>query len=264
MEAARRAVLRSVQLKQLGLLALCVGLWEAVSRSGTFSPLLFPPLSAMAGAFAESLIGGEFARHLSRTLWEIAGALMLAMGVGLPVGVVIGSFKSLRAVFQPLLIVAFCIPLATLIPLFIVLFGIEMKSKIVFGAIYGFFPIALTTISSVASVDRTLLMLGKALGARPALVLTKIVLPAALPGVVAGIEQGVSLVIIGTIAAEMFASAFGLGYLIEYSFTLFEIPKVYAMAFVTLIIAFGLNVGFRRVLELFLARAHHYQPSIGR
>jgi NitT/TauT family transport system permease protein len=247
---------------QLLLLALLIGLWELVVKLQLFTPLLFPSLFDIGNALIHSVASGELWFHVWRTLTEIFLASFFAMLVGIPVGILLGSFRFARSVFEPLLLVAFCIPLAALIPLFIVWFGIGMKSKVVFAAIYGFFPICLLTMSAVGSVNRTLVVLGQSLGGRRLTALWKIVLPAGLPDIVAGVQQGVTLAIIGAIASEMYAAIFGIGYLIQYSFTLFEIPRVYAMAFVTLIIAYVLNVSLRRVLDVFLARAHHYHPSI--
>lgn len=256
------AIVRSTTSIQLLLLAAVLVLWEGIASAGVFSTLLFPSIGSMLDAFSESVASGEFAHHLSRTLLEIFVALLIAIIVGSSVGIAIGTVQYMRAIFEPLLLAAFCIPLVALFPLLILLFGIGMNSKIVFAAIYGFFPICFNACSAVASVDRTLLSLGRSLGAKRIVTLRKIVVPAVLPGVVAGIQQGVALVIIGTVASEMFASISGLGYLIEYSFTLFEIAKVYAMAFVTLLIALVLNIAIRRALTFMLARAHHYQPSI--
>jgi NitT/TauT family transport system permease protein len=256
-------LLKSPRCQQWLLLLLILATWEAIAKSGIFSPTLFPSLELMWEAFKASLLSGEFLIHLSYTCLKIFAAFGLGAAAGISVGVIIGTVRIAREIFEPLILVVFCIPLVTLLPLFILIFGIGTKSNIAFAAIYAFFPVCLNTSSALATIDRTLIAVGKSLGAKPITIFKKIAGPAALPGMVTGLQQGVSLAIIGTIVSESFVSANGLGYLIEYSFTLFRMPKVYAMAFVTLLIALGLNVALRRALSAILARTHHYHPSIG-
>jgi ABC-type nitrate/sulfonate/bicarbonate transport system permease component len=226
---------------QLFVMLGLAGLWEAVARSGAASPLVFPSLLAVGEAVWRSVASGELFFHLGMTATEIVVAFALAATSGVAAGLLAGLLPPVRGAIQPLLLLTFSIPMVALVPFFTIVFGLGMLSKVIFAAIYAFFPVCMNTLAGVRGLDPTLLPLARSLGARPWQVVSKFLFPACLPAILAGLEGGMSLCVIGVLATEMLASLFGMGYLLARAMTGIETAKVYGLVLVTLALAYAAN-----------------------
>ncbi|MGH7267585.1 MAG: ABC transporter permease [Candidatus Rokuibacteriota bacterium] len=232
---------------QLVLVLVLAGIWEAVARSGVVSPIVFPSLAAIADAIWRSAASGELLFHLRMTAIEIVLAFGLAATTGVAAGLLGGLLPPVRGALQPLLLLTFSVPLVALVPFFTIVFGLGILSKVMFAAIYAFFPICMNTLTGVRNIDPTLLSLARSLGARAGHVFTKFLFPACLPAILAGLESGMSLCVIGVLATEMLASLFGIGYLLARAMTGIETGKVYGLVLVTLALAYVANRGIHAV-----------------
>jgi NitT/TauT family transport system permease protein len=125
--------------------------------------------------------------------------------------------------------------------------GIGPLSKIVFGALSGFFPIALNTIDGVRAIDRRYLAFARSIGATRLQTYARIVLPLALPAVVSGLRVGTGLVVIGVVVTEMLASLGGVGFWISYHRTLFNTGHVYFGMVLALLMAVAVNIALTRL-----------------
>lgn len=226
---------------QLVVLLVLAGVWEAVARSAVASPIVFPSLAAIAEAVWRSAASGELLFHLRMTVLEIVVAFGLAATAGVATGLLAGLLPPVRGALQPLLLLTFSVPMVTLVPFFTIVFGLGMLSKVMFAAIYAFFPVCMNTLAGVRGIDPTLMPLARSLGARPWQVLAKFLFPACLPAILAGLEGGMSLCVIGVLATEMLASLFGIGYLLARAMTGIETGKVYGLVLVTLALAYAAN-----------------------
>ncbi len=121
--------------------------------------------------------------------------------------------------------------------------GIGPMSKVVFGVLSGFFPIALNTIDGVRAIERRYLAFARSIGATRLQTYTRIIFPLALPSMVSGLRVGTGLVVIGVIVTEMLASLGGVGFLISYHRTLFNTGHVYFGIVLALMMAVAVNVG---------------------
>ncbi len=249
---------RAGVLGQVALLGLAAAAWEAVARSGVASPIVFPSLATIGRALGASLAAGELGYHFRMTLLEIAAAFAAAAAAGVPAGLAAGLLPDGRALLQPLVWLAFSVPLVALVPFFTIAFGLGMASKIVFAAVYAFFPICVNTLAGVRGIDRMLLPVARSLGAGPWQRATKFLLPACLPAILAGMEGGMSLAVIGVLATEMLASLFGIGYLLARAMTGIETGKVYGLVLLSLATAYAANRAIHALRSLVrreLARA---------
>lgn len=226
---------------QLVVLLVLAGVWEAVARSAVASPIVFPSLAAIAEAVWRSAASGELLFHLRMTVLEIVVAFGLAATTGVGAGLLAGLLPPVRGALQPLLLLTFSVPMVTLVPFFTIVFGLGMLSKVMFAAIYAFFPVCMNTLAGVRGLEPTLMPLARSLGARPWQVLAKFLFPACLPAILAGLEGGMSLCVIGVLATEMLASLFGIGYLLARAMTGIETGKVYGLVLVTLAVAYAAN-----------------------
>lgn len=230
-------------------------LWEVLPRAGLIPPLFLPPLSQTVAA----LIGSapDYARHLLLSLQAIAVAMLGACGLGIGLGLLIGSVVPLRRVLQPLTSGLYAVPIVILYPLFTAWFGIGAQSKIVFAAIYGLLPCLLGTMAGIQTIDRQYLTVARSMRASRWQVITRVMLPAAMPTVLAAFRVGGALVIVGVVVAEMLTSSEGIGYLISRYRTLLDSPHVFA----GILVVIGLVLAFGALVRLVEDRTRHWRFS---
>ncbi|MCW2843538.1 MAG: transporter permease [Nocardioides sp.] len=220
---------------RLAVVALLLVCWELVPRLMSAPSAFIVPLSASlrAGADQWSPIVGS----LWPTLSAILVALVFAWLVGIVAGFVIGTSPRLR--FLLLIFGAlYAVPLVVVYPLISVWLGPGQVSKVLFASLYGVIPVLLTTASGVRSVDEGLRRSAQSMGASPRQLLTKVLIPAALPVVVSGLRLGGGLVLIAVIVCEMLASTSGgIGTLITAYRVQFNAGAVYFCILVVLAFA---------------------------
>lgn len=139
----------------------------------------------------------------------------------------------------------YAVPLVVLYPVFTAWFGIGPEAKVAFASVYGFFPTMLATAAGIQTIDPNLILTARSMGATPAQRLFRVILPAAIPTVLAGLRLGGALVIIGVVVAEMLISSAGIGYLITSSRTVLNSPNVFAGVLLVLAIAMGFDLAMR-------------------
>jgi NitT/TauT family transport system permease protein len=228
----------------LAVLALLVA-WEIAGRSGWFSPLVLQPASTVLAFLAGQLASGAIWPHLWLTLYELLVGFAIAAALGLGVGLFVGTKRLWRLAVEPLLIAVFATPLVLLYDIFAIWFGIGAWSKITFGAMSGFFPVALNTIAGVAHVDPLLVRAARAMGLRPAGLYTKVIVPSALPSILAGLRSGASLTLIGVLVGEMLLSKAGIGFLLQWASDRLAATDVFAYVVVALLFSLVFNEAFR-------------------
>ena len=210
-------------------------------RLGLVNQIILAAPSAIVGAAITD--GRVFLAAFAITVIEIVAAILIAWTSGIIVGVVAGSSNTLAAATAPVLSSIFAIPLIIVYPLLMAWLGIGPVSKIVFGVLSGFFPIALNTIDGVRAIERRYLAFARSIGATTWQTYTRIIFPLALPSIVSGLRVGTGLVVIGVIVTEMLASLGGVGFLISYHRTLFNTGHVYFGIALALTMAVAVNVG---------------------
>jgi NitT/TauT family transport system permease protein len=232
-------------LKILLIVAAAVAAWEMIVRLGLVSPIILAaPSDIVLAALHDGFV---FARALAVTLFEIGAAILIAWTIGVALGILVGSSHAWSAAIAPVLSSIFAIPLIILYPLLMAWLGIGALSKIVFGVLSGFFPIALNTIDGVRAVEQRYITFARSVGATPLQTQARIVLPLALPAIVSGLRVGTGLVVIGVVVTEMLASLGGIGFLISYHRTLFDTGHVYFGMLLALLVAVGVNAALTRL-----------------
>lgn len=230
-----------------GLLALLVAIaaWEGLYRAGLLNPLLIAAPSLIVEAAMKD--GWTFLSALQVTAFEIVVAGALAWSIGVAAGVLLGAELATAVAISPFLSAAIAVPLVVLYPVIVAMAGIGPPSKIIYGALAGVFPIALTTVSGVSSIDRRFVTLGRAIGASRLQMLAQVMSRLALPSIVSGLRVGTSLVIIAVVQSEMLSSTSGIGFLISYHRSLFHAGHVYLGILLVVLIAMLANALLRRI-----------------
>lgn len=220
------------------LLAL-VALWFLVTTMEWVKPIQLPPPSGLWAAWQAD--GSRFLDAFALTVAEIAVAILIAWPLGIAVGAVFGTLRGLSAAASAVLGSLFAVPAIILYPLFIAWVGMGPESKVLFGVIAGFFPIALNTLSGVRQVDQSYVTMARAMGASRLQVFYRVVLRLALPSVISGLRIGTALIMISVVVSEMLASFGGLGYMIAYHRTMFDTGHVYLGILMALLTVLTVN-----------------------
>ena len=209
------------------LIALFLLSWELAPRFGLVEPSLLPPFSEVMVCMLELVKNGQLWANTTESLVRSLLGFSLAIVIAVPLGLVIGWFKSVARTIQPLLELFRCTPALALLPVFILLLGIGETSKIALVLYTCAWPILLNTISAVRNVDPLLVKSAKTLGLNPAQLLWKVILPAAVPTIFASFRLAGAVSLVALVAAEMLGAKAGLGYMIQYSQYNFQIPQMY-------------------------------------
>ncbi|MBA4608552.1 ABC transporter permease [Aeromicrobium sp. Marseille-Q0843] len=225
-----------------GLVALAL-VWEFAPRWGLVDPYSIPPLHVVLQEWWSMVLDGELWRHVSASLKRSVVGFTLAIVLAIPLGAAIAWYRPVREFFTPSLELFRNTAALAILPVFILLLGLGETSKIAIVLYACFFPILLSTIAGVASVDAQLLRSARVLGLSPVATFRKVAFPAAVPTIFTGIRISGAAAILVLIAAEMIGANAGLGFLINYAQYNFLIPKMYAAILTTSLLGVAVNYG---------------------
>ncbi|MGH7047196.1 MAG: ABC transporter permease [Stellaceae bacterium] len=206
-----RAVLRLWRYTPILLLALA---WEAVTRLGLVSPLELPALDRVFTAWWGLLTSGDLVSNGAVSLARGAAGLGLAIAIGVPLGVLMACYKPVRSLFNPLVQALYPMPKSALIPVTVLWLGFGSASKILLIFIGCMLPITLSAFNGARSAEQTLLWSARCLGASRTATLVDVVLPSALPEILAGIRIALAFAFVLLVTTELIAARAGFGYLI--------------------------------------------------
>ena len=206
MTASRRAV------DTLIIAAVILVVWQILHQIAGATALPAPLATMMY--LMHMVPTARFAENAAATLKAFSLALMLAYGIGLAVGVWMGAHRLSGAVGEPILVVIYSLPKITLYPVVLLIFGLGISGKVVFGAMHGILPVALLTMGAIRAIPPVYLRAARALHLSPWQTIATVLVPAALPEVFTGLRIGFTVTLLGVLLGEMFASKLGLGSMI--------------------------------------------------
>jgi NitT/TauT family transport system permease protein len=216
-------------LPVVAALVVFVVAWQLAVAIGGLQPSILPPPVLVGQRFVEAFAEGTIQPHLATTLQEIAVGLTVGAVLGLLAGYVMARSPLAERLLSPYIVAAQAVPILALAPLLAIWFGPGLLSKVVICALIVFFPVAVSTMVGIRTVDPRLLELGRSLRATPRQRLWTIEVPAALPSMFGGLRVGVTLAVIGAIVGEWSGASRGLGVLINLARgSLFDIPLMFA------------------------------------
>jgi NitT/TauT family transport system permease protein len=189
--------------------------YEAVARSGEFPAALLPTIPTILKTLFSMLADGSMLKHAGFTLYRVLFGFGLAMTLGIPLGILMARFRPVENFFLPLVSALMPIPSFSLLPLFLLWFGIGNTTTILIVFYASTFPILFNTWSGVRSVNPLWLRAAGAMGADEERLFWKVIIPGASPFIITGLRQGFLRSWIAVIGAEMIAaSEWGLGWVI--------------------------------------------------
>lgn len=203
------------------LLLGALAAWEALARP--LSPVLYVAPSRLPAAFSRIAAVNDMpplGAHAWLTLEEVAAAYALAVSAGLWLGFLLGLRRTVGRIYEPLLAAVYAIPSVVWYPSLMLFFGLGPASKIAFGFLLGFFPVALSVLAGIRQVPQHLITVAVSMGARPGAVFRKVMLPAMASTMVGGLRAGLALSVVGVLVGEILGARAGLGYVINYAYGL--------------------------------------------
>ena len=220
-------------------LVVVLAAWEVFGRD--INPVFGSYPSAIAVAFWELARSGQLESALVQSLQPFVVGYGLAIMVGVPLGLVIGRFRAVEAAIGIYVTAGYAMPLVALVPLLMLWLGLGFAVKAAVVLLMSVFPICINTWLGVTAVPKSLIDVGKSFVASNRTILRRIVLPATLPYIMAGIRLAVGRAVVAMIIAEFFTAISGLGAIIINSANNFDTARMFVPVVVLMVLATGLN-----------------------
>lgn len=235
---------RTSAILSVGTLALVVILWQALTT--LFPSAFFPPPTRILEKIWELLIGtastGSAFPDIAQTMWRALVAFCVAAIVGISAGLAIGLNQVVQSLFAPIVDFLRSIPKIALLPLFIILLGAGDGMRIAFIAFGCCFFILINTVKGVSSIDPIMLDMGRIFRVGRVGQWFRIVLPAALPQIFAGLRLATTMAILLGVLSELFLSSNGMGYRLLIAQSVFNLTEIWAWMIILAVFGLALNV----------------------
>jgi NitT/TauT family transport system permease protein len=218
-----------------------IALWQIAISAGWIDPVFLPSPASICLALWQLTISGDLWTHLSISLMRIGSGWIIGTALGLVIGVAMGLTSTCRAIGMPLVSAIYPVPKIALLPLLILWLGIGETPKIVTIASGVFFPTIIATLSGVDAVPRNLIHMAQSFNLPMRSIVWKVMLPSALPGILAGFRISVSTALILVVAAEMIGAQYGIGAFLLTAGNLMQSDDL--MAGVVILSVLGLSIG---------------------
>jgi len=218
-------ILTKANVIRAASILLTLLLWEWVGRS--VNPILFTYPVAIAGAFYELVATGELFGFLWQSLQVLAYGFGLAVIAGILLGVIVGRFAAAEYAIDLQVSALYSTPTVALVPLIVLWLGFKVPAKTFVVFLFCVFPILINTQQGVRAVDRGLLEVARSFCSTERQLWRDLVIPSALPFIVAGIRLAIGRGLVGMVIAEFYTSITGLGYMIVRYANNFETAKLF-------------------------------------
>lgn len=232
--------------------------WELLANFSIIDPFYTSKPSHIFNDFKDFYSSGALYKHTSITLTEAFMGLVFGVTAGIIIGFLLGRVEALGKIFEPIVAAIYGIPKLALAPVFVLWFGLGIESKIFLSSLMVFYLVFFSTYGGVKSVDRNLVASVKLMGASEMQIMTKVVMPSCVPWILAGVRGGVGASLVGAIVGEYMGASAGLGWMLAYASSFFEIARVMSCIFVLLCI----GVFFNFILKNIEKRLLKWRPNI--
>jgi ABC-type nitrate/sulfonate/bicarbonate transport system permease component len=244
-ESRRRAL--AERLLGVTVIMLPLAIIEAAARLGYVNAALVPPPTMVVHRIVGIIATGAFLAPLGSTLYLLFSAYFAASALAILVGLLMGRFSVVHHLFEPLIELLRPLPKPALLPPLILFLGLGDPMKLAVVGLGVFFPVLINTVQGVRGVDRVLINTARTFGYGRYAILRKVVLPASLPLILAGMRVSLALGLILVVIAEMLAGTGGLGFLILDMQRTFRVQQMYAWLVILAVLGYALNSIFLRL-----------------
>jgi ABC-type nitrate/sulfonate/bicarbonate transport system permease component len=224
-------------LRLLSVVTLAL-LWEIAGRTG--NSRLLPPLSIVVVAWFELLVSGQLFRALSISLQAMALGYVLSVLFGVPLGLLMGRYRRLESFLEIYMTALLTVPMISFIPFLVIAFGLGLHSRVWIVFLFAFVIIAINTTAGVRNVDVTLTEMARSFGARESDLFLKVIVPAALPMIMAGLRLGMGRAVLGMVTSELILAVVGFGAMLMTFSASYNSPALFATILTIVLLAVAL------------------------
>ena len=211
--ARRRVDGRPMWINHVGFAVLFFGAWEYFGRRG--GGIILPAFSDVMAGFIALTASGELPRALLQSMLLLVLGFSSAAVMGFLLGVIVGRYRLVDKSLRPFLDALYTTPIVALVPLILVWFGFGLQGRVLIVFLASFFPILINVYAGVKDAPKPLLDVARAFGVETEIgLLSKVIVPAATPFIIAGLRLGIGRGVIGMAVAEVYLRLGGIGSLI--------------------------------------------------
>lgn len=236
----RRKLFHSPWLGVLFILLL-LSLWEISGLLRWVDPLSLPRLSAVLVTMLNLTASGELPLEVAYSLWRMFAGYFIGTALGIVAGVLMGFFRPVYYLLEPITEVLRPIPSPAYVPIAILFLGIDDEMKLFMIAFSAFFPVLLNAYSGVRAVDPVQLQTARTFGVRGSKLLWQVVLPSAAPYIFTGMRISLAVALIVMVISEMVAASNGIGYFVLAAQRGFKINEMFAGVVTLAVLGYALN-----------------------
>lgn len=218
------------------LIVIFIIFWELIAKNNVKIAFYTSYPSEIFLDLIEFVKSGSAWGHIGTTVKEAYLGLLYGTVIGIGLGVLFSQFRIFGKIFVPIISVIQGIPQLTLAPLYILWFGIGFTSKIVLSSLMVFFNVFFSTYNAIKNIDQRLIESATLLGAGKTQILWYIVIPSSMPWIMSGVRIGSSVCMVGAIIGEYIGASKGLGWMVTYASSFFQIKRVMSCIFILMII----------------------------
>lgn len=232
----RRFRLSKVRLMQIVSIVVLLGLWKIISTQT--SSLTLPGPVPVFVALVRLMFSWEFWHSLLISVQSLALGYAVSVVIGLIAGVAVGLIsRRMGVIFDAYLIIGLSVPIAGLIPVVVMVLGIGLAARVMVVVLFAVFQIAINVVTGVREADRSLVEMAHSFGASYLRVFWRIILPDAVPSIMAGMRLGLGRGIVGMVTSELILLSVGVGRMVVKFSSSFQTAKL--LAYLILIVSFG-------------------------
>lgn len=202
--------------------------WEAATRANLFTPFMLPSLSTIAGRIADDYASGDLMISIGTTVWRALVGFAISAVLGVILGVLISQYRVVRWFFDPIISVGFPMPKIAFLPIMILWLGLFDVSKITMIIFNAIFPVVTATIAGIEGVEKQIIWSARNLGASRRRLMWDILLPAASPQILTGLQVALPIALIVGVLTEMAMGGYGVGAAMQTASRMADSPGVFA------------------------------------
>ena len=226
-------------------------IWEILGQMNLWNPLFFSSPSQIWDGFI-SLTQGPLWSDLKVSGIEFVIGMAIALGLGVPIGLILGTNRRLNAAFDPIINALYSTPILVLTPLLVIWFGLGIGSKIANVAILAIFPVIINMIEGVRTTDPVLIRAVRSFGAQGFAIYKDVTFPSVIPFFITGVRLAIGKGMIAVVVGEYIAATEGIGFRIRADAEVFNTSRYLAAVMVMVAISVVL-MGLLKVVEKRLA-----------
>lgn len=243
---ARRRSIRPPLISAAIAIAILL-IWQLLSYAGAIHPLLAPAPTAILRTLLAQIASGEIGPHIFATLRRVIAGLAVGGVAGIAIGILMGTMPRFRSVVDPFIAAIHPLPKIAILPVVMAVMGLGDASRITVVSLAVFFPMMINTLVGVRQINHTHLDVARNYGASGWKLFRRVIWPASLPMVLAGVRIAINMALLLTISIEIASATVGLGSLIWMSWEVLRIEVLYSTLLVIMALGIISNLIYRAV-----------------